>query len=120
MKYMRHLSLSLACVIAGALSAHSVQANVIPDASFENGTWRLQDNTMSIVDSPVRSGKKAFKIVNTGNGYPLSLVPIRRRKRQAGLVDGAFSGVVRTDSNGHIGYWLRVKDYVERVGSSCF
>ena len=68
MKYMRHLSLSLACVIAGALSAHSVQANVIPDASFENGTWRLQDNTMSIVDSPVRSGKKAFKIVNTGDG----------------------------------------------------
>jgi hypothetical protein len=46
------------------------EANVVPDASFENGTanWSLQDNTSAIIGSPTRTGTKALKMINVGNG----------------------------------------------------
>jgi hypothetical protein len=59
------LPLLATCLLALTLPAH---ANVVPDPSFENGTWSLGDNTMAIVDSPVHSGRKALRMNNTGNG----------------------------------------------------
>jgi len=47
-----------------------VSANVVPDPSFEGGLqyWKMPDNTASIVTSPTRTGSKAIKMINTGNG----------------------------------------------------
>ncbi len=47
--------------------ASFTHANVIPDASFENGkNWISADYASSLVNSPTRTGSKAVKLINDG------------------------------------------------------
>lgn len=63
-------SRSLVMLILAFIFGGAVEANVIPDPSFEGGTsfWKLEDNTSAIISSPTRTGSKALKMINVGNG----------------------------------------------------
>jgi hypothetical protein len=60
---------SFRALVVGAFCVPlAAAANVVPDPSFEARNWNLQDNTMSFVTSPTRTGSRSLKVVNKGQG----------------------------------------------------
>ena len=60
-----------ACLFA---SIPYVHANVVPDASFEDGAWSLGDGTMAIVTSPVRALASALQAKGWPRGSRVGLL----------------------------------------------